>query len=202
MTRIKVIVVEDELLIRKELISILEKLGYQVVASFANGDQFLDGIHSLNPDIILFDINIKGSKDGIQLAQIVKDKYQLPFVFVTSYADKATIDAAKQTRPYGYIIKPFDERDILSTLEIALFNLAQQREQNQFSKERIERLNNVKLTDKEFSTLTDLVQGLSNAQIASNQEVSINTVKTHLKNLYAKFEVSDRVRLARKALEV
>lgn len=202
MIRSKVIVVEDEMLIRKELISILEKLDYQVVASFSNGDQFLDGLPSLQPDIILFDINIKGSKDGIQLAEIVRDKYHYSFIFVTSYADRATLEAAKKTRPNGYIVKPFDEKDIMSSMEIALFNASEQKVSNGLNQQRIERVNGVKLTDKEFATLSDLVQGLSNAQIAAHQEVSINTVKTHLKNLYAKFEVSDRVRLVRKALEV
>ena len=202
MNKRKVIVVEDELLIRKQLISILEKLDYEVIASYSNGDHFLDNLSSYHPDIILFDINIKGSKDGIVLAQIVRDKYEFPFVFVTSYADKATLEAAKQTRPNGYIVKPFDERDIMSTLEIALFNVDQQRQRRNLSKERIEHLNKIKLTEKEFATLGDLVKGLSNAQIAAHQEVSINTVKTHLKNLYAKFQVNDRVKLVRQVLDV
>ncbi|MDG2449469.1 MAG: response regulator, partial [Saprospiraceae bacterium] len=114
-----VVIVEDELLIRKQLETILRKLGYEVLCSFQNSDEFLDRLPELKPDIILFDINIKGSKSGIELAQIVRDQYNYPFVFITSYADRDTINAAKVTLPNGYVIKPFDEKDIMMIMEIA-----------------------------------------------------------------------------------
>jgi len=197
---VKVIVVEDEMLIRKQLVNILEKSGYAVIAQFANSDFFLDSIPDLSPDIILFDINIKGCKDGIGLADVVNRKYHYPFIFVTSYADRATLDAAKRTRPNGYIVKPFDEKDIISTVEIALFNASQNRNRSEIDITSLESDLDIILTEKEVLTLQDTVLGLTNAQIATKQDVSINTVKTHLKSLYAKFEVSDRVRLVRKAL--
>lgn len=196
----KVIIVEDEMLIRKQLKTILTKLGNEIIQECSNGDVFLDVLPGLEPDIILFDINIKGSKDGIELAQVVRDKYDYPFIFITSYADRDTIEAAKVTRPNGYIIKPFDERDIMSTLEIALYNYAIRNDERSFSKERIEKKFSVNLTEREFVTLSDLKQGLSNGQIAAKQFVSINTVKTHLKNLYAKLNVNDRVNLIKKVL--
>jgi DNA-binding NarL/FixJ family response regulator len=196
----KVVIVEDEMLIRKQLKAILRKLNYEVLKSFANADSFLDCLPSLSPDIILFDINIRGSKNGIELAQIVRDKYSFPFIFITSYADRETIEAAKITRPNGYVIKPFDERDIMTIMEIALYNAQSIQESSQLNKERIEKKHKVSLTEREYVTLSDLSHGLTNSQIAAKQFVSINTVKTHLKNLYSKFEVGDRINLIKRVL--
>ncbi|MFT6810214.1 MAG: DNA-binding NarL/FixJ family response regulator [Saprospiraceae bacterium] len=196
----KVVIVEDEMLIRKQLKAILRKLNYEVFKSFANADSFLDCLPSLSPDIILFDINIRGSKNGIELAQIVRDKYSFPFIFITSYADRETIEAAKITRPNGYVIKPFDERDIMTIMEIALYNAQSIQESSQLNKERIEKKHKVSLTEREYVTLSDLSHGLTNSQIAAKQFVSINTVKTHLKNLYSKFEVGDRINLIKRVL--
>lgn len=198
----KVVIVEDEMLIRMQISAILNNLGYLVSGTYSNSDQFLNDLPSLDADMILFDININGSKDGIALAHIVRSQYSIPFIFVTSYADKDTIEAAKQTRPNGYIVKPFDERDIMTTLEIALFNANHQSKSGMVSKAYIQNTFNTTLTEREYVTLTDLVQGLTNGQIAAKQYVSINTVKTHLKNLYAKLEVNDRVNMVKKVLGV
>jgi DNA-binding NarL/FixJ family response regulator len=199
---IKIVIVEDEMLIRMQLSTILKKFAYEVSATYANSDHFLNDLPDLEADLILFDINIKGSKDGIALAHIVRSQYSIPFVFVTSYADKETIEAAKQTRPNGYIVKPFDERDIMTTLEIALFNANHQSKSGLVSKAYVQDTFNITLTEREYITLTDLAQGLTNGQIAAKQFVSINTVKTHLKNLYAKLEVNDRVNMVKKVLGV
>ncbi len=196
-----VVIVEDELLIRKQLETILRKLGYEVLCSFQNSDEFLDRLPELKPDIILFDINIKGSKSGIELAQIVRDQYNYPFVFITSYADRDTINAAKVTLPNGYVIKPFDEKDIMMIMEIALYNAESFQEESILNKQRIEKKLNISLTEREYITLSDLSQGLANSQIAAKQYVSINTVKTHLRNLYAKVGVRDRVNLVKKVLQ-
>jgi len=196
----KVVIVEDEMLIRKQLEAILRKLDYEILQSFSNADVFLDMIPSLSPDIILFDINIKGSKNGIELAQIVREKYSFPFIFISSYADRDTLEAAKITRPNGYVIKPFDERDIMMIMEIALYNAQSTQECTQLNKERIESKYDISLTEREYVTLSDLSQGLTNSQIAAKQFVSINTVKTHLKNLYSKLEVGDRINLVKKVL--
>ena len=199
----KLVIVEDELLIRMQLKSMLNKLGYDVIGEFSNSDDFINQLPDLTPELFLFDINIKGSKDGIDLAQIVYDKYKIPFVYITSYADATTIKAAKQTHPSGYIVKPFDERDLLTTVEIALFNNPVKRRTEQtLTKEAIESSLNINLTEREYITLMDVSSGLTNSQVAAKQQLSINTIKTHLKNLYAKIGASDRVNLVKKVLEL
>ncbi len=197
------IIVEDELLIRMQLKSMLIKLGYTVVGEFNNSDQFIDQLSDLTPDLFLFDINIKGTKDGIDLGHIVHTKHDIPFVYITSYADAITITAAKQTHPSGYIVKPFDEKDLLTTIEIALFNSpVKNTTKPSLTKDRIESRLHINLTEREYVTLMDVSLGLTNSQVAAKQQLSINTIKTHLKNLYSKIGASDRVNLVKKVLEL
>jgi AmiR/NasT family two-component response regulator len=85
----------------------------------------LHELSSNTPDIVLLDINLGSNIDGIDIAEIINKRYQIPFIYLTSYADRSTVDRAKHTRPMGYIVKPFDERDLFTTLEIALFNFSQ-----------------------------------------------------------------------------
>ncbi len=113
-------IVEDEVIVAKDIQRILKKLGYDAFEPFSNGRKALDSIEKLRPDLVLLDINLKGSDlDGIQIAEQIQQNYQLPFIFLTAFSDKATLDRAKLTEPYGYIIKPFEENDIRTSVEIA-----------------------------------------------------------------------------------
>ncbi|UXX80230.1 response regulator [Reichenbachiella carrageenanivorans] len=116
MSKPSVLVVEDEPLIADDIASILEKNGYDVVDIV---DEVVDAFASIkkyNPDIALLDINIEGDEDGIDLAE----RLNVPFVFLTSYYDQNTLDRAKKTNPSGYIVKPFNEKDLIANVEIAL----------------------------------------------------------------------------------
>ncbi len=113
-------IVEDEIIVAKDIQHILKKLGYEAFDPFANGKKALDSIEKLNPDLILLDINLKSSEiDGIQVAEQIYQNYQIPFIFLTAFSDKSTLERAKLTEPYGYIIKPFEEDDIRTAIEIA-----------------------------------------------------------------------------------
>ena len=103
-------IVEDEIIVAKDIQHILKKLGYEAFDPFSNGKKALYAIEKLNPDLILLDINLKSSEmDGIQVAEQVSQNYQIPFIFLTAFSDKNTLERAKVTEPYGYIIKPFEE---------------------------------------------------------------------------------------------
>src|SRR5436190_2884953 len=120
MTALKIMIVEDEIIVAKDIQRILKKLGYEAFDPFANGKKALDSIEKLSPDIILLDINLKSSEiDGIQVAEQIHQHYRLPFIFLTAFSDKHTLERAKLTEPYGYIIKPFEESDIRTAIEIA-----------------------------------------------------------------------------------
>lgn len=116
MSKPSVLIVEDEPLIADDLAAILEKNGYTVVDIVDEVPDALASIEKYSPDIALLDINIEGSSDGIDLA----GKLEIPFVFLTSYYDQNTLDRAKKTNPSGYIVKPFNENDLIANVEIAL----------------------------------------------------------------------------------
>ncbi|MDX5347071.1 MAG: LytTR family transcriptional regulator DNA-binding domain-containing protein [Hymenobacteraceae bacterium] len=116
----KILIVEDEIIIAEDIAASIEELGYEVCA-IDTGNDIIGLIKETQPDLILLDIHIKGDRDGIETAAIIKEEFGIPFVFLTAYADKSTIDRAKKTEPHGFIVKPFDEKDLHSTIEIALY---------------------------------------------------------------------------------
>lgn len=121
MAELKVFVVEDESIVSKDIQQSLKKLGYNVVGSATSGEKALLGISDTDPDIILMDIMIKGDMNGIETAELVKEKFQTPVIFLTAYADEATLAKAKVSQPYGYILKPFKEVDLRTTIEMAIY---------------------------------------------------------------------------------
>jgi len=127
MDKIKVLIVEDELIIASDLAEILETNGCKVSGIIMDYVEAVRQLDTDRPDIVLLDINIKGDQDGIQLATEVRSR-KLPFVYISSHTDRATIERAKQSHPYGFLVKPFEEDDVMVAIEIALGNFA--REQN------------------------------------------------------------------------
>ena len=127
--QITAVIVEDEVIIAEDLKEILEELGYHVPDTAVSAEEAIDLIRNEKPDIVLVDIMLKGRMDGIELAKIINDSFDIPFIFVTSHADRATIERAKKTRPHGYIVKPFEEEDIFAAVEIAMNNFANEKDQ-------------------------------------------------------------------------
>jgi len=115
-----IFIVEDEWLVSLELQQRIKDLGYEIAGTSDNGDSAIKMILETKPDLILIDINIKGNIDGIETARQVLVKYNVPIIYVTAYSDKTTLERAKITTPYGYIIKPVEERDLLISIEISL----------------------------------------------------------------------------------
>ncbi len=120
MTRAKVLVVEDEKIVAKDIAKTLQRLGYMVVASVSSGEEAIQKVSEIQPDLVLMDIMLKGKMDGIEAAEEIKANFNIPVIYLTAYADEQTLQRAKITEPFGYIIKPFDERDLHTTIEIAL----------------------------------------------------------------------------------
>lgn len=116
-----VLVVEDESIVSKDIQYSLKKLGYNVVGAAATGEKAIELAGDKLPDIILMDIMLKGDLTGIEAAAEIKDKYNIPVIFLTAYADENTLAKAKVTEPYAYIIKPFKEIDLHTSIEMALY---------------------------------------------------------------------------------
>ncbi len=113
--------VDDEAIITMQLEERLSAMGYTVAGMAASGEEAVDKARRLRPDIVLMDIVMPGRMNGIEAAKIITDELDIPVVFVTSYADDAIIEKAKHVRPYGYIVKPFNELEIKAAIEVALF---------------------------------------------------------------------------------
>lgn len=119
-SQLRVLVVEDESLISEEIIDRLESLGCRILTVYDSGEQVVRNIDSLQPELILMDIRLKGALDGIQTAEIIRQRHAIPIIFLTSYSDLATLNRVKGTRPYGYILKPFHEKDLFVAMELAM----------------------------------------------------------------------------------
>ncbi|MDD2790446.1 MAG: response regulator [Sulfurimonas sp.] len=117
----RVTIVEDDEITALNLKLSLKKQGYDVVSVYDNAAIAKNKMSSDNPDIVIIDISLQESNDGIELAKHVRKKYNLPFIFLTSYSDDDIISQAKLTEPYGYIVKPFDPNSLHATLQMALF---------------------------------------------------------------------------------
>ncbi len=128
MLKINVLVVEDESIVSKDIQHSLTKLGYEVVGAAATGEKALELARLERPDVVLMDIMLKGEMNGVEAADIIKKELHLPVIFLTAYADEATLNKAKITEPYGYIIKPFKEIDLHTSIEMAIYKHQKERE--------------------------------------------------------------------------
>ena len=128
MSKTNVLVVEDESIVSKDIQHSLKKLGYNVVGAASMGEKAIELANSENPDIVLMDIMLKGDMNGIETAAKIKETLSIPVIFLTAYADESTLSKAKVTEPYGYIIKPFKEIDLHTSIEMALYKHSKEKE--------------------------------------------------------------------------
>jgi two-component system, cell cycle sensor histidine kinase and response regulator CckA len=118
---INIFIVEDEAIVALDLKTNLEKLGYLVLGSVPTGEEALERLLTLSPDLIILDIKLQGSIDGIDTADIINKKYEIPFILLSAYSDEKIIERAKHVEPYGYIIKPFSLNNLRAVIEIAMY---------------------------------------------------------------------------------
>ncbi|WNZ22175.1 response regulator [Leptolyngbya sp. NK1-12] len=116
----RILITEDEVLIAREIEMTLQELGYTVTGIAANGQAALDQIAATQPDVVLMDIVMPGDADGIETANRIRTQFRLPIVFLTAYADADTLQRAKITEPFGYVLKPFQPQELNIAIQIAL----------------------------------------------------------------------------------
>ncbi len=127
-----ILIVDDEAIISMQLEERLSALGYTISGMAATGEDAIEKARRMKPDCVLMDIVMPGKMNGIEAAKVISDEMDIPVVFVTSYADDAIVAQAKSVRPYGYIVKPFNELEIKAAIEVALYRkTAERREQVQ-----------------------------------------------------------------------
>jgi DNA-binding NarL/FixJ family response regulator len=194
MSELKILIVEDEPVIAENIAMYLNNYDFTVSAIAYDDEEAINQLTSNTPDAAILDINLDSALNGIQIADYINKNYQLPFLFLTSYADKETLEKAKAVEPWGYIVKPFNEKTLLASLEIAISNFAQRSNQQvpQLSISKINRHLINHLSEREFNVLQLIYSGKTNRQIAAEIYVSINTIKKHIQNSYLKLDATSR----------
>jgi CheY-like chemotaxis protein len=120
MSASKILIIEDEAVVSLDITRRLEKMGYEVMGRLASGEEALELVKEDRPDLVLMDINLQGEIDGIETANKLYQNHNIPVIYLTAYAGESTLERAKESKPYGYILKPFKERELRATIEIAL----------------------------------------------------------------------------------
>ncbi|MBD3167942.1 MAG: response regulator [candidate division Zixibacteria bacterium] len=118
--KVKILIAEDEMLVAKNLQKNLEDFGFEIVSTTCSGEETILKAIETKPQLLLMDIRLEGDIDGIEAAGLINHRMDIPIVYLTAYADENTIQRAKQTNPYGYLIKPFDPIELRTTIEMAL----------------------------------------------------------------------------------
>jgi PAS domain S-box-containing protein/putative nucleotidyltransferase with HDIG domain len=150
---VKVLVVEDESIVSKDIQESLKGLGYTVCGTASAGEEAIKKAESLQPDLVLMDIVLKGDIDGVEAAETIRSRFHIPVIYLTAYSDEHTLNRAKVTEPSGYILKPFDERELHTTIEVALYRHTMQKK--------------LKESERWFATT---LKSIGDAVIATNTE--------------------------------
>ncbi len=136
MGKAQILIVEDDGIVALDIESRLKKLGYSVSGVVNYAEKAIENIEVHNPDLVLMDIVLKGEMDGIETAEIIRSRFDIPVVFLTAYADEERFERAKFTMPFGYILKPFQDKDLKITIEMALYVAKVNAERKQAEEEK------------------------------------------------------------------
>ncbi|MDI6846059.1 MAG: HD domain-containing protein [Candidatus Saccharicenans sp.] len=126
MKKSRILIVEDENLVARDLHNMVRTIGYEITDVVRTGEEVFASVNRKRPDLVLMDIVLRGKLDGISVAAVLWEEYSIPVVYITSFADDLTFERAKLTEPFGYLIKPFDERELELTIETALYKARMQ----------------------------------------------------------------------------
>ncbi|PHN03702.1 LytR/AlgR family response regulator transcription factor [Flavilitoribacter nigricans] len=121
---VQILIVEDEMIIGATISLHLTNAGYEVIGIIPGAEEVLPFIESTPPDIILLDIQLKGEMDGIEMASLMQEQYDIPIIYLTANSDQAHFERAKSTRPFAFISKPFKKQDILRAIELTISRIA------------------------------------------------------------------------------
>ncbi|WP_368008976.1 hybrid sensor histidine kinase/response regulator [Laspinema palackyanum] len=201
---ITVLVVEDEIITAIDIQSSLENLGYHVPPIASTGQEALDQVAKFQPDIILMDIVLKGEIDGIETANRIRDRQPIPIIFLTAYSDDATLARAGISEPFGYLLKPFDDRELHTTIQMALkryqaeLKIRQERdtaEQLQREAENLVELNSryIAMTSHEFRTPMTTIHSSSELLEHYSYKWSEEKKISHLKRIQSSIKTMTKL---------
>ncbi len=121
---VSILIVEDEIILAQDMAQRFRNHGYDIAGNVDSVDKAVELLQDKRVDIVIIDIMLSGDKDGIELAGIINERFQVPFLFLTSHADQASVERAKKVKPYAYLLKPFNDKQLVVAIELALVNFA------------------------------------------------------------------------------
>jgi len=166
MSDTKILVVEDESIVANDILNMLLTLKYKVTGVVQTASKAIENSRKEKPHLVLMDIMLQGKTTGITAAEIIYTKLNIPIVYLTSYTDETTLDRAKKTEPFGYLLKPFEERELKTSIEIALYKFKME----------------MKLKNRE-RFLTTILDGIDEGVIATDKEGAISFINPYAEKL-------------------
>ncbi|HEY0047214.1 MAG TPA: response regulator [Flavobacterium sp.] len=133
---VRILIIEDELIISRDMTAMLTRMGYEVIGDAMDFDEAIEILERETPDLILLDINLNGKRDGIEVAAEINRRFQIPFIFTTSYSDAATLERARKTNPVNYLVKPFKQEQLYTAIEMGLFKAADLQNTSEFANQK------------------------------------------------------------------
>lgn len=194
MSEVNVLIVEDEPMVAEDIAEALNNIDFKVSAVVYTEKGALEELKNNTPDIVLLDINLKKGNEGIQIAEEINRRYHIPFVYLTAYSDKATLEMVQHTEPSGYLVKPFSEKGLFAALQLALLSHGKKLK-NSFTIPDLGKLNSKlssPLSEREYELLQKIFDGLTTKEIAASLFIATSTVKTHIRHIYLKLDVYSR----------
>lgn len=181
----RILVVEDEIVIADDLCMILKKIGYEPLEPALT---YKEALIKLNEpiDLVILDIQLKGTKTGLDIGHHIKTNYDLPFIYLTSFSDQKTIASATKTLPFAYLIKPFKKEDIMSAIEIAF---SQHERITKGDEMVLQEFDIPEFTPMERVILSKVSEGHKSKTIAEELFISESTVKNHRHNICVKLDL-------------
>lgn len=122
MTKAQILIVEDDAIVAQDLKNRLTGMGYFVISITSTGEEAIEKARHYRPEVVLMDIHLAGEMDGITAAAQIGEKYHIPVIYLTAYSDEETLSRARETRPAGYVLKPYDPRNLYVAIEMALYS--------------------------------------------------------------------------------
>lgn len=190
MMKSKIMIVEDELILAKDLEQLLINEGYEPVGICRDYSSAVKAYPQLRPDMIICDINLAGKEDGITLIDELMKLRKIPVIYLTAFSDQDTVDRATHTYPAAFLLKPFNERNLRITIALAINN-------SQVNGIPVNEAVFGKFTKRELEVVRLLADGNNSEQISELLFISKHTVDTHRKNLLAKFGMHSTAELVR-----
>ncbi|MFP3975499.1 MAG: response regulator [Dehalococcoidia bacterium] len=158
MSEAKILITEDESITAEDMRRSLHDMGYSVVGVVDSGEEAIEKAEEYEPDLVLMDISLAGEMDGIEAAEQIHSRFNIPVVYLTAYANENTIERAKITEPYGYVIKPFEDRELHSNIQMALYKHRMEEEQRRLHNELEKKNRELEQRVTELTALNKLFQ--------------------------------------------